>query len=548
MTKSTTKAVISAPSTQHPDDRESDQYPAFRDQVIRRWNTLREWPVFTTDAKGLYQAYLAALPEEARQHYNCRRCQEFIEKYGGLVVQIDGSGITEPAMWGSDCPAFFYPAAIAMSQIVRDAKITGVFISSEKVYGTPSTAEFGVGVWHHFCAVPSAHNIHYGVPKTAEQVMAERVQEHIMLTAALEKYPAKVVKKAVGLFKTESLFRSEKFSGPANWFLDLHTAIAKKPAERKANIIWIAVSGAPAGFCHIGGSVVGTVFDDIIAGLTNAQIAKRFGKKTDTTKYQRPKAAPTEGNKEQAEKLFAKTGAAASLKRRYARLGELPLIWAPAATKAKAPSPDAVFAKVKTKKVSAAVPEKVQNKPVTITWEKFQHTVLQEALEIQFWAGNRHSYAGLLTAVDLDAPPIIIWDSLENRNPFSWYFLDGIAPPMLWNLQPGWVNVTGITLKPCMWSGEFPQFGKGAMFVLENCKDLQKRNNPGLCLFPEILKNEYHSVRATIEGYSNTEHLEGWEEGSASGVMADAVHGEWGIQIRVTTRDFVIDYILDRWD
>lgn len=554
MTKrTTTQAVISAAGNSSPDDRDGDNYPEFRNHVRHYWEALREWPVFTTDAKGLYQAYLDALPSEARQHYNCHRCKEFIERYGGLAVQIDGSGIIESAFWSespSACPEFFRPAAAALSKIVRKANITGVFISSEKVYGTPSTTERGVGEWNHFFAMPSAHNIHYHIPKTADQVMAEKAQEYIMLTAALEKYPMKVVKKAVGLIKAESIFRSEKFSGPANWFLDLHNAIAKKPAELKSNIIWLAVSRAPAGFCHVGSSVLATMFDDIAAGLTNAQIAKRFGKKTDGIVYQRPQAAPSEGNKQQAEKLFATTGAAASLKRRYARLEELNLVWMPVPTNR--PSEDGVFASVKTKgKKRQAGPEAIQNKPVKITWVKFQETVLKDALSIKFYTTPRKNYCGFLTAVDPTSPPIILWDTPAKRNPFSWYYLEGISAPQQWNLPlMSWVDVTGICYKPSMWNDQYIQFGKGVMFVLDGCKDIRKNGNPGLCIFPEILKNDYHGVRSTIEAYSNENELEGWDQSSASGVMGDTAHGDWdwNILLRVKTRDFEIDYLLDRWD
>ena len=68
---------------------------------------------------------------------------------------------------------------------------------------------------------------------------------------------------------------------------------------------------------------------------------------------------------------------------------------------------------------------------VTITWEKFRRTVLGSARKIEFYVpGKEECYTAILTAEDQEAPPIILWDTEENRNPFSWYVYSGGSTPV----------------------------------------------------------------------------------------------------------------------
>lgn len=65
---------------------ESDpSYSEFERLIANRVASLRG-PLFTTNADGLFDAYLSGIPEERRQHYNCQCCKRFITNYGGLVT------------------------------------------------------------------------------------------------------------------------------------------------------------------------------------------------------------------------------------------------------------------------------------------------------------------------------------------------------------------------------------------------------------------------------------------------------------------------------
>jgi hypothetical protein len=180
-----------------------------------------------------------------------------------------------------------------------------------------------------------------------------------------------------------------------------------------------------------------------------------------------------------------------------------------------------------------------------ITWVKFASKVLPNAEQILLNTGMHLNYGAIVTAVDMDAPPILQWDTEEARNPFSWYVYHGGSTPGDWSLKPRvWTPVSGICLKPSMWQNgnAFERMGSGAMLILEGAKDT--RNN-SMALFPEILKSELHQIRSTIEMFSKRGKLEGQEEASACGLF---LQGDAGTNIRVKTSLGTTEYRIDRWD
>src|SRR2546425_8355197 len=83
----------------------------------------------------------------------------------------------------------------------------------------------------------------------------------------------------------------------------------------------------------------GTLLEDISNGLPLPEVSKRFAEKMHPLRYQRPQAAPSEGQLAQAEKIVAQLGAAGSLARRFARLEEVETIWTPKPTRKKSSGP-----------------------------------------------------------------------------------------------------------------------------------------------------------------------------------------------------------------
>ncbi len=503
-------------------------------------------PLFETDAAGLFDRYLNEFASN-RQHHNCNACRRFIERFGGLVA-ITRDGSTVPALWDSSkAPLHYKSSVLSVESAVRSAKVTGVFLTSTRKLGVPEA-----GGWTHMSVtIPEARAFSSPV-KADHEARAEKRQDYLTLVAALRDFPQSVVGQAVNLLKSESLYRSEKCLGVAEWLYGLQEKrrLAGGRRDVQANLTWLAVATAPPGFCHVRSSMIGTLLEDIAAGLSFDTIKSRFAAKMSPLQYQRPQAPPSTGNIAQAEKVISQLSAAGALKRRFARLDEIQALWRPQqAAPNGGTQPVGVFSHLTPK----GTPETPVNLPTRVmTWVKFAMTVLPDAEQIYLQVpAVRSSFVALVTAENPEAPPILQWDYADARNPVSWYQYVSGSNAEHWNLVRGEkCAVTAICYKPSMWNRERPceHHGEGVHFLLDGARD-KMYGKAGNALFPEILKSEFRPIRKTIEAYSNGEKLGGIESSNACGVAIQKGLPFGDIVLHVRAKGGLFStYRLDRWD
>lgn len=516
--------------------------------AIMRESFAGSGPLFTTDAGDLWAVWLENLPEGERQHHNCNACRRFVENYGSLVT-IDEGGIQQSAVWLTEnVPTIYAESVKALAKAVRKAPVNGVFLSSVATLGLPQNVATNIlrGYWSHMAVtLPKERVFRASSLKTAGQAIAEKLEEHGMLGRALGEFSADHVQAAVTLLEAgNALYRSEKCLGVARWLLDLMRTIgATKDQRIKANLLWRAVATAPVGWAHVRTTMIGTLLEDLQAGLDIATVQRRFAAKMDPLIYQRPQVAPSAGNIAEAEKVIAAMDAAGSLRRRFARLEDLVTLWTPKPVQPA--EKGGVFGHLKAKgeapKIGLVLPTS------TMTWDKFSRDVLPVAERIEFQAPSHGSYFAFVTACDPEAPPILQWDHEDARNPVSWYVYGNGSPATQWGLF-GWVDVTAITDRPSQWDATRKQehHGRAAHLILNGAKD---SGRPGLGLFPEILRSELHAIRATLEAHSAGQTPEGREEASACGWVGVRNSSGWGFTLRVHRADGSVGiYKIDRWD
>ena len=524
-------------------ERDHDGYDHLLSAIRKSFGdaTASKEPLFTTSADTLYDIFLNNLPEEARQHYNCRSCRHWMNRYGGLVT-ISDNGTVLPIMFMADIPDFFRDAVDEVIRAIIASKVTGVFLTSDKHLGVEQS-----NGWYHMYVNSPKHIIHNNRIHNEFQTMAQKKQDYLMLLNAFTKYQKSTIETAVNLLHSNTLYRSEKVLGIAEWFLNVKTNAEMLNGKQKSNYIWKMSATAPAGFCHVSSSMIGTLLDDIEEGMGVEAVKRRFAEKMNPLQYQRPQVAPGAQNIARAEEIVAKLGIENSLKRRFARMYDLKLTWAPHPEKHTPAKTTGIFSSIKAKEESRPKKPTIVADGGTMTWDKFQRTVLPNAKKIEMHIpyGPR-SYAALVTAEDPSAPPIVQWDSEENRNPVSWYLYSGDSYPTDWNLpREAWTEVTGITLQPNLWQSGFEHQGHGVFFILKGCKDTR---NTSSGLFPEILRGELREVRATIEAFSKSNKLSGYEEANACGRLLQSGRAWTNCELRVTTTLGVTRYKLDRWD
>jgi hypothetical protein len=519
------------------------EYDAFLVRIQARFDALvgEGRPVFTTSAANLWDEYIGGMMEEYRQHHTCHACRTFFERYAGLVV-ISETGEKTPILSKSDAIAPYGTSFHEVERFVNRATVTGVFLSSDKVWGLPVTGE-----WHHYAIKPPKAMV-YPATKllSASQAMAEKKEDFANVSRAIHEFSLPMIETALTILNADALYRSEKVIGQAKWLHNLHVAYKLAKVQNKRNVVWLAVATAPAGFCHPRSSMIGTLLEDIAAGMEFDQVKARFDAKMHPLQYQRPQAAPAAGTIAQAEKVIERLKAAGSLARRYARVDELQALWRPAA---ETPVEDqkGIFGHLKAK---GAVPAaKALCLPSRdMTWVKFEREILPTATKIEFYVlSTPDNYTAFVTAANMDAPPIIQWDSEEQRNPVSWYVYHGGSAPTSFGLVGGtWHEVAAVTLSPSGWfDSKANHYGESVVFVLDGAHDTR---SAGLALFPEILKSEFHGIRSVIEAYSRSGTIEGKTEPMAAGIRLQK-GDDWNARFRVTVAGAQsAEYRLDRWD
>ena len=438
-------------------------YQAFEKLIAERVAAARG-PLFTTDATGLFEAYLAGIPGETRdstahaqvgqhvvvhsgprQWLNCRHCRRFIEWYGGLV-SIEPDGTLQSPIWATSqkgasaaeiqsTPEFFMRSICNITAKVFSAKVTGVFVNGETTWGTPFNIA-GKGSkcegarWSHLHGTPLGHLMNIPKGMNAVQVMAEKKQDYILLKRTLAKVPMEAAVQAIRVLESDEVSRAEKVIGPAKWFLDLHQRIdglGHVRDRRRDNLVWLAVAQAPPGFCHVKNGVLGQLMDWIIAGEDFRTIQRKWAALMHPLAYQRSQAVPTDGQIEAANKLMAKLGAEGALERRYATLADvLKFEWRPQPVDL---DDSAENAENHTK--AGRTFDHLRQKPSAVkavelpsremSWEKFRNDILlglgyqtikpARTIEVLL-TGSAQSFYGLVTAVNRESPPMLQWDGL----------------------------------------------------------------------------------------------------------------------------------------
>lgn len=514
-------------------------YHNYLDSMRTRFDAIQAPSMFHAGIDGsvLWSNFLLGIDADRRQHWTCNCCRHFVERFGNVVL-VGDDGVLTSAIWDeTDAPAELRDAIWQLRQLVEDATVNGVFLHDKGALGTPEAGGF-----RHFSLNLDIRNRLRSSVLTPFQAMAEKDEDFRILGRALSEFDVRQLEDAARILNADAVSRAQKFADHVEWLLRIkHRTLDRSIShKRQVNLRWLDVATAPAGWCKPRGQMIGTLLEDLAAGIEFDSIKRRWNEKMHPLQYQRPQAAPSAGTIEQAEKLVEKLGIAPSLARRFARIDEVEAVWKPSPVEP-AQARGGVFGGIKAK-------GEVERKPLALpsqrmTWEKFARTVLPTVREIELCVPNHGDFVGLVTAVDQDAPPILKWDREDARNPVSWYRYAMGSSATQWGLSSRtWSKVTAVTHLPSAWKGAKAS-DIGIFFLIEGARDVHHK---GSALFPEIMRSELHGVRSVIEAYSKQHDLQGFEEASACGLV---LSNQNGVQIRARGADGAwLEYNLDRID
>lgn len=495
-----------------PSDCQDPSFDAWVDRIQARVTALGKRPLFVSVVDSAWDVYLQAFPSELRQYHNCNTCRSFFKSLAN-VVYVDEKGGLVPLLWDeADAPEHYKASVRALAESLASSTIAGPFLLDPDLKAKTATREtVGVRVdkagFHHFSVRldPSAvftktGGSDHGATLGARTGRLEQVRR------ALVEWDLPVLERARDALRSGTFWAPEKVLPQLDWLLELKREWTSLPSRARTPYLWRKTQEAPEGFCHPRSGMLGTLMDSLLAGASLEDARKAFNAKMDPLRYMRPTAAPGEQQIAKAEKLFEEPGLAPALLRRVAYLEDVApwFLWSPAPPAAPATT-GGVFGHLRTP-VKPGAPEKV-GPAVSMSLAKFMNRVLPTATSIKYRVPHDISAITLTTAVNPDAPSLMMWN-----NPFSWYFKSPRPSASAFCLSGRTlVPVVGISRKPSEHATEPGPLSHNpsVIFYLKGCRDLGviRGSSLGSGLFPELLDRRLHEVRNVIEAHERSARL-----------------------------------------
>jgi len=291
------------------------------------------------------------------------------------------------------------------------------------------------------------------------------------------------------------------------------------------------------------------LFEDVKAGTEFSVIERKWNAMNDPLHYLRPQAAPSAGNIAAAERSMKELKVTEhEMRRRQLTYSDIPdnvKIWQSRRTLDKIhtkPKAGGIFSSIvpkagrekEIKTTPTGFEWRVDNtSPTKITFSRLVTNVLPTTTKLEMHVVPRAPLCFFITGFE-GTKPLMQWHSDSNLS--SWYYPGRAGRVVEHNLVPDtWNGVSCLIPFPHLWDGipATTTFPVPSEKTVENgfnyyhtiiglrylvcAKGVTQNDRTGLCLFPSLLKAEFHGVRSTIEAYSNRMRQEVIEDLEAKG-------------------------------
>lgn len=521
--------------------------------------------------KNSFEVFLDGFENTARPLYMCNTCAHFINTYGNAVY-INKDGSLQSIFWNPEAAVGkMVPIVKALKENVEKGEIIDIIrfkgendLSTGEIRLTDNIFSFGDSIrggYNHFYG-NVFHKRGFKYPNINLKY------EHDMLESLLNTLTESNVRVALGLATTQlienHLYLKDKYSRLLGIMIDVANT---KNDKYKENKIFRYAYEYHSFLTTLYGSSAYEFLKDIEDGIDPQECINRYNYKVDPIRYKRPTAAPTNRLVSEAEKTVIELGLTDSLKRRIAKLSDIPeevIIW----SKYEKPKEESnkvigVFSNVVTKEQIKQESENpvldLRRAKQRITFNVFRRDILPVAESIKVRIPDKklgtyneavYPFAQYTTEAIPGSAPITKYDSTDpnKRNPFICYSYHRGATKSMFNLSHDeYIEVVAII--PCIElmydeSVNLSEYNNGITFILKGCKDICLKG--GLALFPDLLRHELYPVRKVIEAYSSEGTLETIPdyEQSLSGIMLPKNY-ELNVEVR-TVNNTLESFIIDR--
>ena len=403
------------------------QFNQFKQVFQSNFNQLIEGQVqlYVTDVDKheLWDAYLAAFPDDERQGFNCVCCRQFIRNYGNVVAIKDGAIKT---MWDFTVDDVMYSEVIAaLDKLVSESNITNVFVTKVAKLGIDRSLDLSNSKynkeWQHLFAQLSQSFV-TSSRDTEDSLMSDKRNRKKTFKRALDELTIDATETVLDLIESNSLYRGETNKLLLTEFLkhqqDYSTTV------NKDNYCWTNTYWNTPSLHGIRNTSIGSLLIDLSNNVDINVAVKKYEAMVAPSNYMRTnQVISSKKQVEEANLQVIELGLESALNRRFANESDINVN-------------DALFINRSQKlntNVFDSILDEVPVNPKTLTKltevsiDDFIKSILPSATNIELLLESRHSgnLVSLVTAVDSAAPTLFKWD-----NSFSWVYNGGNTDSM----------------------------------------------------------------------------------------------------------------------
>lgn len=381
--------------------------------------------LFVTSVTGdeLWDAYLGAFPEgtnpifRERTEHDCSCCRNFIKNLGRVVIIKDGRLMS---VWGESdqLPAPYNVVAATLDQVVRNSTIEGVYRSSERQYGQEVNYEHqpsgAVLTWHHFHG-PVAPRAYSQTPAAVAGPLNSTAE---VFKRGLEEIDPVALETVLGLIGNNALYRGEEFMGVVSAFQALQERYLESETAAKAIFHWEHLNSPAA---RIRNTAIGTLLQDLSAGMDLESAVKAFEKKVAPENYKRTTALITPKMIDTALSTLRGLGLEPALSRRFAKLEDVTInnvLWAnhEAQSHMRDTLAESLLSSGQVKKARSTAGKGVAG---AMSIDHFMEQVVPTAAQMEAFVSNSHqsNLVSLTAPVDNNVGRLFKWN-----NNFAWSY------------------------------------------------------------------------------------------------------------------------------
>lgn len=403
------------------------EFVEFSQLIHLRFNELSKHELFVTvPGDELWAHYLASFPEGSnpifreRTDHDCSCCRNFIKNLGNVVAINNGR---LHSVWSDVDGKLGFPydvVAKEMAAFVEGHPITSLFRTKERSYGAAQTLEHlangNVKKWNHFHG--AVDNKHFS--KTPDQIKGEFNTTAALFKRGLVELSPSAFSTVVDLIEANNLYRGQEFLSAIKGFQDLQKRFNKltDPAARDL-FIWANATNPATRFRN---TAIGTLIQDLSAGMDLEAAVRSFESKVAPTNYKRTTALITPAMVNQAMETINGLGLESALERRFARLSDVSVnnvLWVDNSVQSQ--MKDGIAGLL----MGAAVPkQKGEAKAEDITMDEFMAKVvpLASSMEVFFKNAQQNNLMSLTAPVHADVAHLFKWN-----NNFGWSYNGNIT-------------------------------------------------------------------------------------------------------------------------